>query len=103
MGITGLLILSIMPISDAFAITEDFELTASDGAAGDQFGTSVSISGDKAIVGAFRDDSPVTDSGSASIFEFNGTNWVETKITASDSVADHFFGGAVSLSQVTRQ
>ena len=36
--------------------TEDAKLTASDAAAGDQFGASVSISGDTALVGAFTDD-----------------------------------------------
>ena len=41
------------------------KLTASDGAAGDVFGWSVSISGDTALVGAFGDDDLGTDAGSA--------------------------------------
>ena len=44
------------------------KITASDGAANDQFGISVAISGDTAIVGAFRDDDNGTDSGSAYLF-----------------------------------
>ena len=36
--------------------TEDAKLTALDPAGGDQFGISVSISGDTALVGAFGDD-----------------------------------------------
>ncbi len=43
------------------------KLTASDAAAGDIFGSSVSISGDTIVVGAFLDDGPM-DSGSAYIF-----------------------------------
>lgn len=44
------------------------KLLASDGAAKDLFGCSVSISGDFAIVGAHKGDGSVTDSGSAYIF-----------------------------------
>ncbi len=47
---------------------EQFKLTASDAAASDHFGTSVSISGDYAIVGANWDDDNGTNSGSAYIF-----------------------------------
>ncbi len=43
------------------------KLTASDGAAEDRFGDSVSISGDYAIVGAYGDDSY---QGSAYIMEY---------------------------------
>ena len=45
------------------------KLTASDAAAGDQFGLSVSIDGDTAVVGAFLDDDAGTNSGSAYVFE----------------------------------
>ncbi|HIF62631.1 MAG TPA: hypothetical protein EYQ35_00525, partial [candidate division UBP10 bacterium] len=40
------------------------KITASDAAGGDQFGTSVAISGDTAIVGAWRNDDAGSDSGS---------------------------------------
>ena len=45
--------------------TEQQKLTASDGAAYDIFGESVSISGDTAIVGARHDDDKGSSSGSA--------------------------------------
>ena len=45
----------------AYAQVSEFKITASDGAAVDAFGYSVSISGDYAVVGAFLDD----DSGSS--------------------------------------
>ena len=43
----------------------EHKLVASDGAAEDYFGHSVSLSGDRALVGAYRDDDWGTDSGSA--------------------------------------
>lgn len=48
---------------------ETKKLTASDGAADDIFGRSVSISEDRAIVAAIRDDDNGSNSGSAYIFE----------------------------------
>ncbi len=50
---------------------EEFKITADDAAAGDQFGFSVSISGDYAIVGAYFNDDDSVSSGSAYIYSFN--------------------------------
>jgi len=78
---------------------EQDKLTASDGAAGDVFGYSVSISGDYAIVGAWRDDDKGDDSGSAYIFKRDGSVWSEqVKLTASDGAAEDRFGYCVSVS-----
>lgn len=77
---------------------EQAKLPASDGAAVDVFGGSVSISGDYAIVGACADDDKGDGSGSAYIFKWNGTNWVQQqKLTASDGAAGDLFG-KVSIS-----
>ena len=54
---------------------EQAKLTASDGADFDQFGFSVSVSGDTAVVGASGDDDDGIDSGSAYVFERIGTVW----------------------------
>ncbi len=79
---------------------ESAKLTASDAAAGDNFGFSVSLSGDTAVVGAYRDDCAAGDyCGSAYAFRFDGTDWVEEqKLTASDALAGDGFGVSVSLS-----
>jgi hypothetical protein len=45
--------------------TEQTKIVASDGAAGDLFGCSVSVFGDFAVVGAYSDDDNGSDSGSA--------------------------------------
>jgi len=75
-------------------------LTASDKAANDQFGWSVSISGDVAIVSApYADPDGTTNAGKAYIFRYNGTSWIEEDIlTASDKAVGDWFGGSVSIS-----
>ncbi|GIV57334.1 MAG: hypothetical protein KatS3mg042_0247 [Rhodothermaceae bacterium] len=79
--------------------TQVAKLTASDGAAGDVFGQSVSLSGDRALVGAWRDDDNGGDSGSAYVYEWDGSNWAQVaKLTASDGAAGDVFGQSVSLS-----
>jgi len=77
---------------------QDAKLTASDGASGDEFGVSVSLSGSRALIGASRDDDIGPDAGSVYVFDFNGTSWIQTaKLTASDGAAGDRFGWAVSL------
>ncbi|HBO44685.1 MAG TPA: hypothetical protein DD670_12285, partial [Planctomycetaceae bacterium] len=78
------------------------KLTASDGAAGDHFGQSVSISGTTAIIGASGDDDRGTDAGSVYIFQDSGTGWVQVaKLTADDGANSDFFGCSVSISGTT--
>gem|GEM_PF-930337 len=88
------------PIDGWVNMTETVKLTASDGATGDLFGNSVSISGDYAIVGAYVDDDNGTDSGSVYIFKRFGESWVEQqpKLLASDGAAGDLFGYSVSIS-----
>jgi len=75
------------------------KLTALDGAAGDEFGTSVSLSGNTVIVGARFDDDAGDRSGSAYVFVRSGTTWSQqTKLTALDAVAFNSFGVSVALS-----
>jgi hypothetical protein len=76
------------------------KITASDGAAGDEFGASVSISGDYLVVGAYRDDDNGSQSGSAYVYQrTSGNIWGnETKLTASDGAAVDVFGLSVSIS-----
>jgi hypothetical protein len=79
--------------------TQEQKLTASDGAASDQFGISISVSGDTAAVGAHRDDDNGDASGSAYVFVRSGTTWTqEQKLTASDAAGGDHFGVSVSVS-----
>ncbi len=76
------------------------KITDATGDAGDNFGISVSISGNYAIVGAYGDDVGAnSNQGSASIYQWNGTTWVlMQKITDATGAADDRFGSSVSIS-----
>ncbi|MCH7819670.1 MAG: T9SS type A sorting domain-containing protein, partial [Candidatus Marinimicrobia bacterium] len=81
--------------------TQEAKLLPSDGAALDHFGSSVSISGDYAVVGATGDDDNAPDAGSAYLFKRSGTSWTqEAKILASDGATGDYFGlsGSASIS-----
>ena len=82
--------------------TETVKLTASDAAAGDYFGRSVSVYNNTAVIGAFLDNDNGTRSGSAYVFEKNSTsgNWTQTetvKLTANDGAVNDYFGHSVSV------
>jgi hypothetical protein len=78
------------------------KLTASDAAAGDRFGGSVSISGDTIVVGAWGEGGPGLEFGAAYVFERNlggPGNWGQVKkLTASDASEWQHFGVGVSVS-----
>jgi virulence-associated protein VapD len=78
--------------------TEQAKLVASDGAANDYFGYSVSISADGAyaVIGAYRTNSI---QGSAYIFVRSGTSWTQqAKLVASDGATNDQFGYSVDIS-----
>ena len=83
-------------------VTEHVKLIASDGAAEDEFGRSVSLSGTTGLVGARLDDDEGFRSGSAYLFRnldsVTGTVNQNVKLTASDGAGNDSFGTSVSLS-----
>jgi hypothetical protein len=79
--------------------TQQQKLLASDGEAGDEFGTSVSLDGDTALIGAWGDDDYGDGSGSAYVFTRTGTTWTQQqKLLPSDGAEQARFGFSVSLS-----
>lgn len=77
------------------------KITDATGAADDEFGRNVCISGNYAIVAADKDDLTValTDYGSASIYKFNGTSWVlMQKLIDATGGTNFRFGYSVSIS-----
>ena len=81
---------------------EEAKLAASDGAANDHFGCRIGISGGTAVIGAYWDDDKGTTSGSAYVFRYGGSSWVqEAKLLASDGAAGDSFGGSVGISGST--
>jgi uncharacterized repeat protein (TIGR01451 family) len=66
---------------------------------GDQFGASVSLSGNWLAVGAPVGDGNVRDSGVVYLFQRNGSTWVQqAKLDATDAAKGDQFGFSVSLS-----
>ncbi len=80
--------------------SQQAKLFASDGAADDNFGWSVAVSGDTAIAGVYRDAiGSNAGQGSAYVFTRSGTTWsLQQKLTASDGAADDSFGYSVGVS-----
>jgi hypothetical protein len=79
--------------------SQQAKLIASDGAAYNWFGFSVSVYGDTALIGSQGDDVKGTDSGSAYVFirDETGTWSQQAKLTASDGEALDYFGRSVSV------
>jgi len=100
---SGLLAAFVATFCGGPAYATEVKLTAgADGQDFDNFGWSVSISGDYAIVGAKNDDDPgppfQSDAGSAYVFHRAGSTWSkQAKLTASDIQAIAWFGASVSI------
>ncbi|TMC93736.1 MAG: hypothetical protein E6J12_00570 [Chloroflexi bacterium] len=76
--------------------SEQAELKAADGAAGDLFGYSVAVSGSTAVVGAVGRSA---STGAAYVFVRSGTTWSwQATLTASDGVSGDSFANSVAVS-----
>ena len=77
------------------------KLTASGGAAYDNFGISVAVDGDTVVVGAPGNDGDGADSGSVYVFVKPTGGWATStemaKLTASDGAALDYFGYSVAV------
>ncbi len=86
---------------------EKQKLLASDAANGDHFGCRLAMSGDTAVIGAYGDDGAepndlYCNSGSAYIFIFDGTSWIEqAKLQLPDGRCYNQFGWDVNISPET--
>jgi len=80
--------------------SQQAELLASDGVSPDQFGISVALSGDTALIGAdYHQVGTNSDQGAAYVFVRSGVTWTQqTELTSSDGAAYDNFGYSVSLS-----
>lgn len=83
--------------------TEQQKLTSSDGAAGDNFGVSVSLYEDTVVIGAFfKTVTGKLNSGKAYVFTRTAGVWTEQQIlTASDGAAEDRFGFWVAVEKDT--
>ncbi|TDJ68499.1 MAG: hypothetical protein E2O39_13155 [Planctomycetota bacterium] len=91
--------------------SQEAYLKASNTDVGDEFGWSVTVSGDMVVVGAIREDSDSTgvngnqndnsdiEAGAAYVFVRSGTSWSQAAyLKASNTDADDRFGSSVSVS-----
>ena len=83
--------------------TEQAQLIAGDGAAGDRFGHWVALSGETALVGApYHDTAGKVSAGAAYVFTRSGGLWTEqAQLIAGDGAAEDKFGYSVALSGET--
>ena len=90
-------------VADEIAQVAKLTASGDDADIGDQFGYAVSLSGDRALVGARRDDEGGLNAGAAYVFAFDasqtpGQQWVlEAKLIATDADPVSNFGVGVSL------
>ena len=96
--ISGLFTLSVKTVSaDNFTCSE-VELQPSDKSSQDQFGWSVAIDGDTAVVGAPYEDTGGSNSGAVYIFAHSGNSWTEQdKLQGSDTDRRDYFGRSVAI------
>ena len=79
--------------------SQQAELTASDAATGDNFGSSVALSGTTALIGALYKK---TSTGAAYVFVHTGASWSQqAELTANDAATGDYFGSSVALSGTT--
>jgi hypothetical protein len=78
--------------------TQQAELTASEGAAGDQFGYSVAVSGNIAVIGA----PSFNHTGESYVYVHNSSTWMQrAKLVAADGGPVDYFGWSVAASGTT--
>lgn len=79
--------------------SQQYAITGTDSAAGDNFGTDVAIRGNTALVGAlFHAVGSNANQGSAYVFSYNAGLWSQTdQLFAADGAANDRFGVAVAL------
>lgn len=75
----------------------EHKLYASDAEENDQFGCSVAIFGDMALVGAMYEDTRASNAGAVYAYYYNGADWIEQKLMASDGEAHNHFGKSIDL------
>lgn len=92
------ILLSILITGICIAQPTQVKIFSNDGEDDEEFGHSVSISGNYAIIGAFRDDDNGNESGSAYIFKRTGSNWSQmTKLLPTDGSSGDEFGYSVAI------
>jgi len=95
-----ILLVQIIPfITQNYANAEEKKITVNNGKENDQFGCSIDISGDYAIVGARLDNEKGNHAGAAYILKKNDEKWqIHQKITSKDGKQNYQFGDKIAIS-----
>ena len=95
----------VEPASGWISATQTAKLTSSDGATGDAFGTSVSVSGNTIVAGAPTATVNGSHTGAAYVFVEPVSGWANAtqtaKLTASDGASNDYLGFSVAISGST--
>ncbi|MBD3166535.1 T9SS type A sorting domain-containing protein [bacterium] len=83
--------------NDGGTWSQDAQLIASDYSDHATFGCSVTMSGQTIIAGAREADPAATSSGAAYVYTYDGSEWVEQLLSASDGAGQDYFGTTVAL------
>lgn len=98
-SVTVLALSSTVLLTPAFAEYELAKLLAADGAEPENFGYSVAVDGDFAVIGAWADDDNGDRSGSAYVYRDNGSSWIQmAKLLPGDGDTNDRFGWSVAIS-----
>lgn len=73
------------------------KLLASDPKDDSEFATSLSLSGNTLVVGAFAWTDQTSGGGAAYLFRFDGSQWSQSRFTASDAASGDRFGQSVGV------
>ena len=83
---------------DGSSWNEQQKLLATDTGTNDQYGYSVAVDGNVAVIGAPYHMHPLFSQGAAYVFRFDGKNWTqEQELLASNFGAGHLFGWSVAI------
>ena len=77
---------------------QDAKLLASNGGAGDRFGSALAQFGDRIVVGAYENDDQSAEAGAAYVYHWDGAHWqMEAQLYAADAAAGNNFGYSVAI------
>ena len=102
---TGSVYLYEKPGTGWIDANQSAKLTASDSEDYHYLGSSLAISGDTVVAGAYGDGNLGTNAGAVYLYEKPSTGWIDTnqsaKLTAFDGTDDDYFGYGVAISADT--
>ncbi|MFO0981519.1 MAG: FG-GAP repeat protein [Planctomycetota bacterium] len=96
---SGLLLGGLAVASASAQCLEKQKLVPANSAGDDRFGYAMAVDGDVAVIGAYEDDTAGgSDAGSAYVYRYNGTQWVEDQqLIPSNGLAGDRFGVSVAI------